>query len=89
MFVLRISVKGTDLLPVSSPALGNHRIFFAPGTSFELAEPLGGRLHDFGPVNPFEFARQGLAFFPATKGQTIAVKCTNPRSARWLTGRRW
>ena len=60
--MLRISVKRNDLLPVSAPALGDHRIFFAPGTSFELAEPLAGRLHGFGPVNPFEFA-EGIRKF--------------------------
>ena len=43
--------------------------FFAPGAGFELAEPLGGGLRGFGPVDGFELASQGLALLPAAKGQ--------------------
>ena len=65
----RITVKGDDLLPISAPALGDHRIFFAPGAGFELAEPFGGGLRGFGPIDGFELGSQGLALFPAAKGQ--------------------
>jgi hypothetical protein len=41
----RKTVKGNHLLPVAPPALGDHRVCFAPGTGFETREPLaGGRL---------------------------------------------
>jgi hypothetical protein len=69
----RIAVKGSDLLPVAAPALGNHRIFFAPRTGFKLAESLGGDLRRFGPVDGFELASQGLAVLPAAKGQAITA----------------
>src|SRR6476659_6835756 len=69
----RITVKGNNLLPISAPTLGDHRILSAPGAGVKLAESLGSGLDGFGPVNGLEFARHRLALLPAAKRQAITA----------------
>ena len=54
------AVKGNDLFPVAAPALGDHRILFAPRAGFELRESLGGGLGGFGPVTKFRSVLTGV-----------------------------
>ena len=80
-------VERNDLLPISATALGNQRIFFAPRASFELAEPLGGGLSGFGPVDGSELASQGWRSFQPQKdrhsGLDARCGCTLANGKPW------
>jgi hypothetical protein len=72
--VLRISVKRNDRCQFHRQLSASD--IFCPRNQLRTRCVAWRRSRRFRPGKSFEFARQGLAFFPAAKGQTIAVKCT-------------